>query len=105
MSPDHLNCSARRDAKPSCQIVIEQPLARWASTRLPDDCPLANEWSGNSSRCCLSASASSLACESRAGRAISPGGSPFMNTGNIVQVIGPVVDVDFADAGGLPGIY
>ena len=28
-----------------------------------------------------------------------------MNTGNIVQVIGPVVDVDFADAGGLPGIY
>jgi len=28
-----------------------------------------------------------------------------MNIGNIVQVIGPVVDVDFADAGGLPGIY
>jgi F-type H+/Na+-transporting ATPase subunit beta len=28
-----------------------------------------------------------------------------MNTGNIVQVIGPVVDVDFADAGKLPGIY
>src|SRR5215813_13049969 len=28
-----------------------------------------------------------------------------MNTGTIVQVIGPVVDVDFADAGGLPGIY
>ena len=28
-----------------------------------------------------------------------------MNTGNIVQVIGPVVDVDFAEAGKLPGIY
>ena len=28
-----------------------------------------------------------------------------MNTGTIVQVIGPVVDVDFADAGELPGIY
>ncbi|MBA3831099.1 MAG: F0F1 ATP synthase subunit beta [Chthoniobacterales bacterium] len=28
-----------------------------------------------------------------------------MNTGNIVQVIGPVVDVDFADAGKIPGIY
>ncbi|MGI8430725.1 MAG: F0F1 ATP synthase subunit beta [Chthoniobacterales bacterium] len=28
-----------------------------------------------------------------------------MNTGKIVQVIGPVVDVDFADAGKLPGIY
>ena len=28
-----------------------------------------------------------------------------MNTGTIVQVIGPVVDVDFADAGALPGIY
>jgi F-type H+-transporting ATPase subunit beta len=28
-----------------------------------------------------------------------------MNTGNIVQVIGPVVDVDFANAGKLPGIY
>jgi F-type H+-transporting ATPase subunit beta len=28
-----------------------------------------------------------------------------MNTGNIVQVIGPVVYVDFADAGALPGIY
>ena len=28
-----------------------------------------------------------------------------MNTGNIVQVIGPVVDVDFADVGKLPGIY
>ena len=28
-----------------------------------------------------------------------------MNTGSIVQVIGPVVDVDFADAGKIPGIY
>jgi F-type H+-transporting ATPase subunit beta len=28
-----------------------------------------------------------------------------MNTGNIVEVIGPVVDVDFADAGALPAIY
>ncbi len=28
-----------------------------------------------------------------------------MNTGNIVQVIGPVVDVDFAEAGKIPGIY
>ena len=28
-----------------------------------------------------------------------------MNTGNIVQVIGPVVDVDFAEGGKLPGIY
>ena len=28
-----------------------------------------------------------------------------MNTGNIVQVIGPVVDVDFAETGKLPGIY
>jgi F0F1-type ATP synthase beta subunit len=28
-----------------------------------------------------------------------------MNTGNVVQVIGPVVDVDFADAGKLAGIY
>jgi F-type H+/Na+-transporting ATPase subunit beta len=29
----------------------------------------------------------------------------FMNTGNIVQVIGPVVDVDFTEAEKLPGIY
>ena len=28
-----------------------------------------------------------------------------MNTGNIVQIIGPVVDVDFAETGKLPGIY
>ncbi|MEP7014848.1 MAG: F0F1 ATP synthase subunit beta [Verrucomicrobiota bacterium] len=28
-----------------------------------------------------------------------------MNKGNIVQVIGPVVDVEFGDGGGLPGIY
>jgi F-type H+/Na+-transporting ATPase subunit beta len=34
-----------------------------------------------------------------------PWNAPFMNTGNIVQVIGPVVDVDFADAAKLPGIY
>ena len=28
-----------------------------------------------------------------------------MNKGNIVQVIGPVVDVEFPDGKGLPGIY
>nr|MDQ3314429.1 F0F1 ATP synthase subunit beta [Verrucomicrobiota bacterium] len=28
-----------------------------------------------------------------------------MNTGNIVQVIGPVVDVEFANTGELPRIY
>src|SRR5437867_44794 len=28
-----------------------------------------------------------------------------MNKGNIVQVIGPVVDVEFGDGGKLPGIY
>src|SRR5437762_8150159 len=28
-----------------------------------------------------------------------------MNTGNIAQVIGPVVDVEFPDGKGLPGIY
>jgi F-type H+/Na+-transporting ATPase subunit beta len=28
-----------------------------------------------------------------------------MNTGTIVQVIGPVVDADFSEAGALPGIY
>src|ERR1051325_11850593 len=28
-----------------------------------------------------------------------------MNKGNIVQVIGPVVDVEFGDGGELPGIY
>ena len=28
-----------------------------------------------------------------------------MNTGTIVQVIGPVVDADFSETGVLPGIY
>ena len=28
-----------------------------------------------------------------------------MNKGHIVQVIGPVVDVEFPEEGGLPGIY
>jgi len=33
------------------------------------------------------------------------GKTSFMNTGNIVQVIGPVVDVEFPDGKGLPRIY
>ena len=28
-----------------------------------------------------------------------------MNTGTIVQVIGPVVDADFSESDGMPGIY